>query len=105
VQVDPIQNVRIEGRVHLLTKKQAGGAGVVGLDDGKRKYRVHLTSDADYHRAVKAHDEDRRVAVVGRLERQGNLTYLYSANLLAVLSPLVLPVVAIDEPNLFGDDR
>ena len=75
------QSHRARGRVHLLTKKEAGDPGVVGIDDGKRKYRVRLTSEAEYHEAVMAHDENLIVEVVGELSREGNIQWLYQARL------------------------
>lgn len=84
VQVENIKNVRIIGRVHLLTKKQADGPGVVGVDDGKSKYRVRLDSDTSYHDAVRAHDEERPIEVQGELAREGTMNWLYNAVLLRV---------------------
>ncbi len=77
--------VRVTGRVHLLTKKEAAGPGVVGIDDGRRKYRLRLGSDEEYHRAVVAHDENGLVRVEGELSREGNISWLYGARLLDVL--------------------
>ncbi|WP_143203873.1 hypothetical protein [Streptomyces sp. CB02400] len=57
-----IAQISIIGRVHLLAKKQAGSAGVFGVDSlqsaGPRKVRVRLADDEDYHEAVRAHEED-----------------------------------------------
>jgi hypothetical protein len=74
----------ITGRVHLLTRKDAGGPGVVGIDDGQRKYRVRLESSQEYHRAVQAHDAEDLVTVSGEVSREGNLTWLYDARLVGV---------------------
>ena len=76
------ERVAVEGRVHLLTKKEAGSPGVVGVDDGSHRYRVRLGSDEEYHEAVMAHDEDRSIAVEGELSREGSLRWLYGARLL-----------------------
>jgi hypothetical protein len=80
--------ITFTGWVHLLTRKEAGGPGVIGIDNityGKpRKIRVHL-SDDDYHRALRAHDEDRAVVVEGRIEREGNINWMYDGRLSTVL--------------------
>ena len=76
------ERVIVEGRVHLLTKKEAAGPGVVGVDDGAQRYRVRLGSDEEYHEAVMAHDEDRTITVEGELSREGTLKWLYGARLL-----------------------
>jgi hypothetical protein len=75
------------GRVHLLTRKEAGGPGVVGIDSGARKYRARFDSDDDYHRAVRAHDTDSHVEVTGQLSREGKVSWLYRARLVAVVDP------------------
>ncbi|MCU4187211.1 hypothetical protein K6U06_22810 [Acidiferrimicrobium sp. IK] len=74
----------VTGRVHLLTKKEAGSPGVVGVDDGRRKYRARLGSDEEYHRAVQAHDLDQTVVISGEVSREGNVRWLYGARLLDV---------------------
>lgn len=82
---EPRENTVVRGRVHLLTKKQAGGPGIVGVQSSKgqgpKTVRVRLSPD-DYHRAVAAHDEDVLVTIKGRLERSGNLHWLYKAEIL-----------------------
>lgn len=84
VAVAPIEGVRVQGRVHLLTRKQAGGPGVVGVDDGKRKYRVRLDSDQAYHEAVRAHDREQWIEVQGQLSLEGRISWLYDASILRV---------------------
>ena len=76
------ERVTVEGRVHLLTKKEAASPGVVGVDDGSHRYRVRLGSDEEYHEAVMAHDENRSITVVGELSREGSFRWLYGARLL-----------------------
>ena len=76
------ERLRVEGRVHFLTRKDAGAPGVVGIDDGGHRYRVRLGSDEEYHEAVMAHDEERHIAVVGDLSKEGTLRWLYNAQLL-----------------------
>ncbi|MFJ1993453.1 hypothetical protein [Streptomyces asiaticus] len=82
----------IIGRVHLLAKKQAGSAGVFGVDSlqsaGPRKVRVRLADDEDYHEAIRAHEEDLAIQVSGRLEKEGNLSWLYDATVIRTLGPL-----------------
>jgi hypothetical protein len=82
----------IIGRVHLLTKKEAGLPGVIGVESTSatkpRKVRVHLLEASDYHLAVRAHDEDLMIRVVGDLQREGNLNWLYSARLEAIVGPI-----------------
>lgn len=87
ITVAPIKGVRVLGRVHLLTRKQAGGPGVVGVDDGKRKYRVRFDSESAYHEAVQAHDRDQWIEVRGELSREGTLSWLYVASLLGTGPP------------------
>ncbi|MDE0268200.1 MAG: hypothetical protein OXI96_04070 [Acidimicrobiaceae bacterium] len=91
------ERVLVQGRVHLLTKKEAGGPGVVGVDDGRYRYRIRLGSDEEYHDAVMAHDEDRDITVEGELSREGSIRWLYGARLHETLgssdhnSPETLP--------------
>jgi hypothetical protein len=68
-----------DGWVHLLTKKEAGGPGVFGVDSGKRKYRVRLQNPEDLSIAVNAYDDDAHVRVSGMLERDGTISWLYNA--------------------------
>jgi hypothetical protein len=86
----PARHASAVGRIHLLTKKQAGGPGVIGITtfdgDPSRTVRVHLSSE-DYHRAVQAHDDDLAVEVAGDLERDGNLYWLYRARVVDVRTP------------------
>lgn len=78
----------ITGRVHLLSRREAGGPGIIGVEnistDRPRKVRVHLNDD-DYHRALTAHDEDRAVIVEGRVDREASIFWMYSGRLLEVL--------------------
>lgn len=51
VAAAPEEHVTLTGRVHLLTKKEAGGPGVVGIETlakPTRKVRVRLSSADDY---------------------------------------------------------
>ncbi|MFD7051600.1 hypothetical protein ACFWBS_15805 [Streptomyces mirabilis] len=105
--------VSITGRVHLLAKKQAGSAGVFGVDSlqsaGPRKVRVRLADDEDYHEAIRAHEEDLAIQVSGRLEKEGNLSWLYDATVIRTLGPLdeyessrrVRPEVSPDQIEIF----
>ena len=78
---DEIERTVVEGRVHLLTKQEAGGPGVFGVDDGRHRYRVRLSDGDQYHEAVIAHDEDRYVIVEGELSREGSFRWLYGARM------------------------
>jgi hypothetical protein len=84
--------ITFTGWVHLLTKKEASGPGVIGLTnityEGPAKIRVRLNDD-DYHRALIAHDEDRAVVVVGVIEREGNIYWMYEGRLVRVLTSLI----------------
>ncbi|WP_329789155.1 hypothetical protein V1227_33070 [Lentzea sp. DG1S-22] len=74
----------ITGRVHLLTKKHAGGPGIFGLETlvaPTRKFRVRLDDADQYHLAVRAHDEDLAIQVFGDLERDGMMYWLYNAHI------------------------
>ena len=81
--------VTLMGRVHLLAKKQAGSPGVFGIDSlqphGPKKIRVRLADEEDYHEAVRAHEEDLALMVSGRLEKEGNLSWLYNATVIRTL--------------------
>ncbi|MER7500895.1 hypothetical protein AB0L05_02085 [Nonomuraea pusilla] len=88
----PAQRITVVGRVHLLTKKHVGGAGVVGIEaltPGEyKKLRVHMQSAEDYHRAVQAHDNDLAVSVSGNVSREGNINWVYQARLDEILGPI-----------------
>ena len=86
-----IHSFLVAGRVHLLTKKDADGPGVVGVDDGHRKYRVRLASESQYHDAVLAHDQKREIEVSGQLSREGNVSWLYDATITRTL-PIAMPI-------------
>ena len=77
----PSPHVAIMGRVHLLTQREAGGPGVVGIENlsGERpkKLRVHLNED-DYHVALRAHDRNDAVVIEGQMEREGNIHWIYN---------------------------
>ncbi len=85
------EQVAVMGRVHLLTRREAGGPGVIGVEnlaaEKPKRVRVHL-GDKDYHRALRAHDEDRAVIVEGRMEREGNIHWIYDGRLVDVLAPI-----------------
>ncbi|GAA0903624.1 hypothetical protein GCM10009558_002600 [Virgisporangium aurantiacum] len=89
VSTEPQPRTVVIGRVHLLTKKDAGLPGVVGVEAVgsaiPKKVRVHLLQASDYHLAVRAHDEDLLVRVVGDLQREGTLNWLYSAHIEEVI--------------------
>ncbi|MEU6282414.1 hypothetical protein [Streptomyces sp. NPDC047028] len=80
------------GRVHLLAKKQAGSPGVFGIEaltsGPAKKVRVRLSDEEEYHEAVRAHEEDLALQVSGRLEKEGNLSWLYDATVLRTLGPI-----------------
>ncbi|MEU3818016.1 hypothetical protein AB0E74_00125 [Streptomyces sp. NPDC030392] len=80
------------GRVHLLAKKQAGSPGVFGIESlspGRvKKVRVRLADEEEYHEAVRAHEEDLALSVCGRLEKEGNLSWLYDATVVRTLGPI-----------------
>lgn len=82
----------LTGRVHLLAKKQAGSPGVFGIESltpGRaKKVRVRLSDEEEYHEAVRAHEEDLALQVSGRLEREGNLSWLYDATVVRTLGPI-----------------
>jgi hypothetical protein len=77
---EPVRQHTATGWVHLLSKKEAGGPGVFGVDDGKRKYRVRLKDEHDHRIAVSAYDEDAHVQVSGQLSREGTVSWLYEAS-------------------------
>jgi hypothetical protein len=78
---------RVEGRVYLLSQADVGSSGLVAIETLTgglaRRVRVRLPLE-DYHQALHAHGESLAVAAQGRLEREGNLTWLYDARLVAV---------------------
>lgn len=87
VMMEPEPDTVVRGRVHLLSKAEAGGPGTIGVEwktkQGLRKVRVRLDPD-DYHRAVAAHDQEQNVVFRGTLEREKNLHWLYNAHLIRV---------------------
>ena len=101
INIEPIKGVRVLGRVHLLTQKEKGGPGVVGLDDGKNKYRVRFHSDDAYHQAVLAHYEERSIQVEGELSQEGTLRWLYGATLLGFESLRKDALAEPGPPRLF----
>ncbi len=84
IATEPKRRVTALGIVHLLTRAEAEGPGVVGIttigDAPAKKLRVRL-DPGDYHRAVSAHDNGAIVKVFGDLEREGNLAWLYDATI------------------------
>ncbi|MGV9337145.1 hypothetical protein [Streptomyces sp. NPDC003688] len=103
--------ISLIGRVHLLAKKQVGSPGVFGVDSlqstGPRKVRVRLADDEDYHEAIRAHEEDLAIQVSGRLEKEGNLSWLYDATVIRTLGPLDeyeshQPIRPGENPNQLG---
>ncbi|MER6913736.1 hypothetical protein ABT354_18870 [Streptomyces sp. NPDC000594] len=86
------QITTVIGRVHLLAKKLAGSPGVFGIEmlaaGRTKKVRVRLSDEEEYHEAVRAHEEDLALQVSGRLEKEGNLSWLYDANVLRTLGPI-----------------
>lgn len=83
--------VSVVGRVKYLTKKEAGDPGVFGVQTitgPTRTLRVRLADSNQYHEAVRAHDEDRAIRVVGDLERDGSLFWVYNAHIDSVLGSI-----------------
>ncbi|MFJ4869461.1 hypothetical protein [Streptomyces sp. NPDC088757] len=78
--------VTVTGRVHLLARKEADGPGVFGVESivggQPRKVRVRLADEDQYHEAIHAYEENLAVQVNGRLEREGNLHWLYDASVM-----------------------
>lgn len=101
VKPEPRKVISAVGTVHLLTRSEAGGPGVVGMTtlsgEPANKLRVHL-SEEDYHRALNAHDQGWVVQVRGDLEKEGNLSWLYHATVVSVIES---PPPPPDEPGLF----
>jgi hypothetical protein len=79
VTPEPPRQHSADGWVHLLSKKEAGGPGVFGVDSGKRKYRVRLQNESDLYIATNAWEEDAHVRVTGMLSTEGNINWLYGA--------------------------
>jgi hypothetical protein len=104
--VEPPTQVTVMGRVHLLTQREAGGPGVVGIEnlstDKPKKLRVHL-GDADYHTALRAHDRNDAVVVQGQMEREGNIHWLYNGRLLSTLGSIEDIKEEIGKPPLESD--
>lgn len=50
---------------------------------------MRLSDPGQYHIAAAAHDEDNAVVVVGDLERDGSLYWLYNAHIQEVAGPFV----------------
>jgi hypothetical protein len=87
----PAARVTVMGRVHLLTQREAGGPGVVGIEnlssDKPKKLRVHL-SEEDYHTALRAHDRNDAVVVEGQMEREGNIHWIYDGRVVSILGSI-----------------
>lgn len=88
VKPEPRRDAVATGVVHLLTRAEAGGPGVIGMTTASgvpaKKLRVHLPAD-DYARALEAHGAGNMIRVTGVLEREGNNSHLYSASVTAVV--------------------
>ncbi|WP_148839188.1 hypothetical protein [Streptomyces sp. sk2.1] len=82
----------LTGRVHLLARKEADGPGVFGVENvmggQPRKVRVRLADEDQYHEAIHAYEENLAVQVHGRLEREGNLHWLYDASVVRTVGHL-----------------
>ncbi|WP_435070471.1 hypothetical protein [Amycolatopsis thermoflava] len=80
------------GRVHLLTKRQAGAPGVFGLETvglrPARRYRIRLVDPEQYHEAVRAHDEDLAIRVSGNVEQEGSIRWAYNAQIESIVGPI-----------------
>ena len=73
---DPQRGVTLVGFIHTLSRKErAVASGKIHLDtllyEGKRSIEIELDSDT-YHRAVLAHDQQRRVSISGTLKKYGS---------------------------------
>ena len=80
---EPALRQQVRGRVHLLTKAEVDGPGVIGIDTGAGKYRVRLNPD-DYARAVRAHEVEATVVAEGLPSKEGHLVWLYEGRVIAV---------------------
>ncbi|WP_318197859.1 hypothetical protein [Streptomyces sp. MCL20-2] len=107
--------VTLIGRVHLLAKKQAGSPGVFGVEaltaGSVKKVRVRLADEEDYHEAIRAHEEDLAIQVSGKLEKEGNLSWLYNATVIRTLGHVDEyrrqnrgSAVIVGQMNLFGPE-
>lgn len=107
--------VTMIGRVHLLAKKDVGSPGVFGVEaltsGPARKVRVRLADDEDYHAAIRAHEEDLALQVSGKLEKEGNLSWLYNATVIRTMGhvdeyqrPRSVRNVSAGQINLFEGD-
>lgn len=81
---------RIEGYVVRLSRERGlGEEGTIAVqsivEDKLRRITVELRPAA-YQRAVRAHEEDQRVALYGKLERKGRSFYLRDLRRLEVLA-------------------
>ncbi|MFE6897084.1 hypothetical protein ACFVFJ_09460 [Streptomyces sp. NPDC057717] len=108
--------VTIIGRVHLLAKKDVGSPGVFGVEalagGPVKKVRVRLADEEDYHEAIRAHEEDLALQVTGKLEKEGNLSWLYNATVIRTAGhvddygPRVRSVEVPGQLDLFrGEER
>ncbi|MEI2733004.1 MAG: hypothetical protein V9G08_13575 [Dermatophilaceae bacterium] len=81
----------VEGEVTLLSREAGGGDRVIRLDTsaaglGFKRLRVHLSAQ-QYDIAMQAHREERAIKVHGRVEREGNLHWMYLADSLTLVEP------------------
>lgn len=84
---EPSRRVKATGKVHLLSRSESEGPGVIGMTtlsgEPAKKLRVRLESD-DYHRALSAHDDGSVVHVEGDLEKEGTMAWLYRAHVAGI---------------------
>ena len=84
-------HVTVMGRVHLLTQREAGGPGVVGIENlsgtAPKRLRVHLNDD-DYHLALRAHDRNDAIIVAGDIQREGNIHWVYNGRVVSMLGAI-----------------
>lgn len=98
--------VTVTGRVHLLARKEVDGPGVFGVENvlggQPRKVRVRLADEDQYHEAIHAYEENLAIQVNGRLEREGNLHWLYDASITRTVGPLdaLMPVETVEPPQV-----
>ncbi|MEY9913311.1 hypothetical protein ABIA35_009578 [Catenulispora sp. MAP12-49] len=109
---DPARSVTVTGRVEVLTKKQAGGPGVIAIEifgsESPRRVRVRVVSPDDHHQMVRAYDEDLAVQVSGEIRREGNYYWLDDARLISILGSIEELASRFDvnpsQEQLFDDD-
>lgn len=93
------------GEVTLLSRKAGGGDRVIRLDVASgggyvHKARVRLTAD-QYEQALVAHQREAALRVQGRLDREGNLHWMYAPTSVEIVDVAGLPPAGLERTGQY----